>query len=46
MNKKTISLLSLGAAFVAIAYVIYNSLNQLKDIEYDLFTTDEEEEND
>jgi hypothetical protein len=46
MNKKTIGLLSLGLALAAIAYVTYNSLAQLKDIDYDLFTNDEEEFND
>ena len=46
MNKKTIGLLSLGLALVAIAYVTYNSLAQLKDIEYDLFDIEEDiEEN-
>jgi len=44
MNKKTITLLSLGLALAAIAYVTYNSLSQLKDIDYDLFTTDEDED--
>jgi hypothetical protein len=43
MNKKTITLLSLGLALAAIAYVTYNSLTQLKDIDYDMF--DEESEN-
>ena len=46
MNKKTITLLSLGLALAAIAYVTYNSLAQLKDIEYDLFDIEEDiEEN-
>jgi hypothetical protein len=46
MNKKTIGLLSLGLALAAIAYVTYNSLAQLKDIEYDLFDIEEDiEEN-
>jgi len=40
MNKKTITLLSLGLALAAIAYVTYNSLSQLKDIDYDLFEED------
>ncbi len=43
MNKKTITLISLGLALAAIAYVTYNSLGQLKDIDYDLFEADEEE---
>ena len=42
MNKKTIGLLSLGLALAAIAYVTYNSLAQLKDIEYDLFDIEED----
>ena len=46
MNKKTIGLLSLGLALAAISYVTYKSLAQLKDIDYDLFTNDEEEFND
>jgi hypothetical protein len=46
MNKKTIGLLSLGLALAAIAYVTYNSLAQLKDIDYDLFETDDEEDDD
>ena len=44
MNKKTIGLLSLGLALAAIAYVTYNSLAQLKDIEYDLFDIEEDVE--
>jgi hypothetical protein len=42
MNKKTITLLSLGLALAAIAYVTYNSLAQLKDIDYDLFDIEED----
>lgn len=46
MNKKTITLVSLGLALAAIAYVTYNSLAQLKDIDYDLFDLEEDiEEN-
>ena len=44
MNKKTITLIGLGLSLAAIAYVTYNSLSQLKDIDYDLFSTDEEED--
>lgn len=44
MNKKTITLIGLGLSLAAIAYVTYNSLSQLKDIDYDLFETDEEED--
>ena len=42
MNKKTITLVSLGLALSAIAYVTYNSLAQLKDIDYDLFDLEED----
>jgi hypothetical protein len=44
MNKKTITLLSLGLSLVAIAYVTYNSLTQLKDIDYDMFDEESEDE--
>ncbi len=44
MNKKTITLLSLGLALAAIAYVTYNSLSQLKDIDYDMFEEESEDE--
>ncbi len=44
MNKKTITLLSLGLALAAIAYVTYNSLTQLKDIDYDMFDEDSEDQ--
>ena len=44
MNKKTITLLSLGLALAAIAYVTYNSLTQLKDIDYDMFDEESEDE--
>jgi len=42
MNKKIITLVSLGLALAAIAYVTYNSLAQLKDIDYDLFNLEED----
>ncbi len=44
MNKKTITLIGLCLSLVTIAYVTYKSLSQLKDIDYDLFETDEEED--
>jgi hypothetical protein len=44
MNKKTIGLLSLGLSLAAITYVTYNSLAQLKDIDYDLFDIEEDED--
>jgi hypothetical protein len=46
MNKKNIGLLSLVLALAAIAFATYNSFNQLKDIDYDLFETDDEEDDD
>jgi len=44
MNKKVVGLVSLGLALAAIAYVTYNSLAQLKDIDYDLFDIEEDED--
>ena len=44
MNKKTITLIGLLVALAAVAYAIYNSLSQLKDIDYDLFDTEEDED--
>ena len=46
MNKKNIGLLSLIPALAAIAFATYNSFSQLKDIDYDLFETDDEEDDD
>jgi hypothetical protein len=46
MNKKNIGLLSLVLALAAIAFAAYNSFSQLKDIDYDLFETDDEEDED
>ncbi len=46
MNKKNIGLLSLVLAIAAIAFATYNSFSQLKDIDYDLFETDDEEDDD
>ena len=46
MNKKNIGLLSLVLALAAIAFATYNSFSQLKDIDYDLFETDDEEDED
>ena len=42
MKKKAITLVSLGLALAAIAYVAYNTLTQLKDIDYDLFDIEED----
>ena len=44
MNKKTITLIGLLVALAAVAYATYNSLSQLKDIDYDLFDTEEHED--
>ena len=44
MNKKNIGLLSLVLALAAIAFATYNSFSQLKDIDYDLFDTEEDED--
>jgi hypothetical protein len=46
MNKKNIGLISLILALAAIAFATYNSFSQLKDIDYDLFETDDEEDDD
>lgn len=46
MNKKTITFISLLFALVGIAYAVYNSFSQLKDIDYDLFGMDEDYEDD
>jgi hypothetical protein len=46
MNKKNIGLLSLILALAAIAFATYNSFSQLKDIDYELFETDDEEDDD
>lgn len=44
MNKKTITLVGLLVALAAVAFATYNSLSQLKDIDYDLFNTEEDED--
>jgi uncharacterized membrane protein YebE (DUF533 family) len=44
MNKKTITLLGLMIALAAVAFAAYNSFSQLKDIDYDLFDTEEDED--
>ena len=46
MNKKTVGLLSLALSLAAITYIAYKSISQLKDIDYDLFTNDDEEYDD
>ena len=46
MNKKVMLLIGLVIALVSIGYAVYNSFSQLKDIDYNLFETDEEENDD
>lgn len=40
MNKKIITLIALGLIIAATTYITYNSLSQLKDIDYDMFEED------
>ena len=42
MNKKTITLIGLLVALAAVSFAAYNSFSQLKDIDYDLFDTEED----
>ena len=42
-RSKVIPLITLLVALGAICYAVYNSLSQLKDIEYDLFEEDIDE---
>jgi len=42
MNKKQVTLIGLIVALAAVAYATYNSLAQLKDIDYDLFDIEED----
>lgn len=44
MNKKTVTLLGLALAIAAITYITYNSISQIQDIDYDLFSTEEEQD--
>ena len=44
MNKKTITLVGLLVALAAVAFALYNSFSQLKDIDYDLFETEDEDD--
>ena len=44
MSYKTITFIGIGLGIAAIAYVLYNNLSQLKDIDYDLFETEEDED--
>jgi hypothetical protein len=42
MDKKTITIVSLCVGLAALAYLAYNTINQLKNIEYDLFDIEED----
>ncbi len=44
MNKKTITLVGLLIALAAVALATYNSFSQLKDVDYDLFGTEDDED--
>jgi hypothetical protein len=44
MNKKTITLIGLLIALAAVALAVYNSFSQLKDVDYDLFGTEDDED--
>jgi hypothetical protein len=43
MNNKTITLISFTVGIAIIGYLAYNSIMQLKDIDYDYLETDEED---
>jgi len=42
MEKKTITLVAGLVSIAIIGYLVYNSFNQLKDIDYDLFDMEED----
>jgi hypothetical protein len=42
MNKKMITLAAGVVSIAIIGYLVYNSFNQLKDIDYDLFDMEED----
>ena len=42
MNKKMITLISLAVSFAAIAFVAYNAITKLRDIDYSLFDIEED----
>jgi len=42
MDKKMIALVTSVASIAIIGYLLYNSFNQLKDIDYDLFDMEED----
>jgi len=44
MNKKMITLAAGVVSIAIIGYLVYNSFNQLKDIDYDLFDIEDIDE--
>jgi hypothetical protein len=42
MNKKMITLIAGITSIAIIGYLVYNSFNQLKDIDYNLFDIEED----
>jgi Tfp pilus assembly protein PilE len=44
MNKKTFTLIGLLVALAAVAIATYNSFSQLKDVDYDLFGTEDDDD--
>ena len=44
MNKKTFTLVGLLVALAAVAIATYNSFSQLKDVDYDLFGTEDDDD--
>ena len=44
MNKKTLTLIGLLVALAAVAIATYNSFSQLKDVDYDLFGTEDDDD--
>ena len=44
MNKKTFTLIGLLVALTAVAIATYNSFSQLKDVDYDLFGTEDDDD--
>jgi hypothetical protein len=46
MSKKNIVFIAALATLGAAAYAAYNAFSQLKDIDYNLFETDDEEDDD
>jgi hypothetical protein len=44
MNKKTVTLIGLLVALAAVAIATYNSFSQLKDVDYDLFGTEDDDD--